>query len=378
MANLYTSPSAGETGLEAPVVVNLLPGPVTPHPDVWRAFCAPPVSHRAASFLETFRETKELLCQLVGAERVGLFLGSGTLANEVVASYLETLPGRGVILVNGEFGERLVDHARRLNLAFTELESKWGEPLQYERLEQMADELDWIWFVHCETSTGLLNDLPRLAALAREHEIRLCVDAISSIGVVPVNLGEVFLASGVASKGLGSLPGLAIVFYNQKPLAVQRKPPRYFDLDYYDSKEGVPFTTSSNLLFALHAALVRLDPATRFSQLETLSAWLHHKIKRRGLEVLVPHRDCSPAVITVVLPKTVSSLAVGEELDRCGYWLSYRSQYLLERNLIQICLMSEHTLWTLERVPELLYQSVSKLHSGRTVRHEEDTSQKLA
>lgn len=351
--------------------VNLLPGPVTPHPDVWRAFCKPPVSHRAASFAAAQGETKRLLCELVGARCGELLLGSGTLANEVVASYLEALEGRGVILVNGEFGERLIDHSRRLNLAFTVLESKWGEPLQYERLVQMAEALDWIWFVHCETSTGMLNDLPRLAALAREYEIRLCVDAISSIGVVPVELGEVYLASGVASKGLGGLPGLAMVFYNQKPLAIHSKLPRYFDLDYYASKDGVPFTTSSNLLFALHAALVRLHPAKRFSRLKSLSEWLHQKLKSQGFEVLVAPEHCSPAVITVVVPKAVSSLAVGEELDRRGYWLSYRSQYLLERNLIQICLMSEQNRSTLVRVPEILYKSVSKMmRSERTIRHD--------
>lgn len=338
--------------------VNLLPGPVTPHPDVWRAFCAPPVSHRAASFVSALQETKELLSSLVGARHVELLLGSGTLANDLTGSYLANVPGPGVILVNGEFGERLVDHGRRLDLHFTVLRSEWGTAPDYERLEQLAGEIKWVWFAHCETSTGWLNDLPRLTELGHRNGIRLCVDAISSIGVTPTDLSSVFLASGVANKGLGGLPGLAMVFYNEKPLPAKGRVPRYLDLDYYGENDGVPFTTSSNLLFALRTALEQLDPARRFAQLRELSAWLHRELTRCGLEVLVPPAAACPAVLTIPVPDRTSSLAIGEELERHGYLLSYRSRYLVERNLIQICLMSAVSRPSLVRVRDLLIQMI--------------------
>ena len=337
-------------------MVNLLPGPVTPHPDVWHAFCTPPVSHRAASFVSALQETKSKLCALVGSRHAELLLGSGTLANDLVGSYLAATAGLGAILVNGEFGERLVDHGRRLGLDFMVLRSRWGTDLEYERLEQMAGEIDWIWFTHCETSTGMMNDLPRVTAMANRHEIRLCVDAISSIGVSPTNLSTVFLASGVANKGLAALPGLAIIFYNEKPLATQGLVPRYLDLDYYAVNNGVPFTTSSNLLFALRAALERLDPARRYARLRELSDWLHRELAACGLDVLVPPAASSPAVLTIVLPEGTSSLAIGEELERRGYLLSYRSRYLIERNLIQICLMSAVSRSELARTRDLLVQ----------------------
>ena len=68
--------------------INLLPGPVHIHPLVQRAFCRPPVSHRAEVFLEDVTLTRRLLCNLVGAEEAVLVLGSGTLANDAVALQL--------------------------------------------------------------------------------------------------------------------------------------------------------------------------------------------------------------------------------------------------------------------------------------------------
>src|SRR5712672_2696989 len=101
--------------------VNFLPGPVTVRREVRRAFEQAPESHRADTFLKDFQATKKSLCELVRAKKLELFLGSGTLANDVIAGQLSLEAGRGVVLSNGEFGERLLDHARRFGLNFDAL-----------------------------------------------------------------------------------------------------------------------------------------------------------------------------------------------------------------------------------------------------------------
>ena len=112
----------------------------------------------------------------------------------------------------------------------------------------------WLWFVHCETSTGVLNDLDGLRGLCAASRIGLCVDAISSIGTVPVSLEGIQFASGVSGKGLGAFPGLAMVFYRDDLRPAPSRLPRYLDLGLYASSHDVPFTHSSNLLRALHTA----------------------------------------------------------------------------------------------------------------------------
>src|SRR6266702_1532192 len=96
-----------------PSAVNFLPGPVTVRREVRRVFEQAPEAHRAEVFAKDFQTTKQVLCDLVKAKRVELLLGSGTLANDVVAAQLSLQPKRGLVLSKGEFGERLIDHARR-------------------------------------------------------------------------------------------------------------------------------------------------------------------------------------------------------------------------------------------------------------------------
>src|SRR5215467_2575076 len=98
--------------------INFLPGPVTIRREVRRAFEQAPESHRADAFVRDFQTTKQTLCELTGAKNVELLLGSGTLANDIVAGQLSLEKRRGLVLSNGEFGARLIDQARRFNLDF--------------------------------------------------------------------------------------------------------------------------------------------------------------------------------------------------------------------------------------------------------------------
>src|SRR5206468_2849276 len=107
------------------------------------------------------------LCALVNARHVQIMTGSGTLANDVVAGQLSLESARGLILSNGEFGERLLDHARRADLDFATLQLPWGGAFTPDQIESVLDsepEIGWLWAVHCETSTGVLNDLNALKA----------------------------------------------------------------------------------------------------------------------------------------------------------------------------------------------------------------------
>jgi aspartate aminotransferase-like enzyme/ribosomal protein S18 acetylase RimI-like enzyme len=347
---LETILERGQAIFEEPPRVRLLPGPVSFHSDVLAAFAAPPVSHRGDEFAGTLRHVKARLRELTGAGRVALLFGSGTLANDAVAARLSVEGGRGLVLSNGEFGERLSDHARRWRLPHTVLRSDWGEILDYERIARM--DFDWLWAVHCETSTGILNDLEALKRICRERDARLCVDCISSIATVPVDLSGVHLASGVSGKGIGSLAGVSMVFHQE---AIPKADlPRYLDLGCYGQEDGVPYTVCSNLVVALRAALDRLQPENRFPRIAELAACLRAGLREHGLQILAPDAHSSPAVTTIALPPEAPSTRVGRELERRGYELSYLSGYLLERNWIQVCLMGEHTCEELAPLPRVL------------------------
>ena len=322
--------------------IRLMPGPVTVADEVRVVLAEEPVSHRAESFLENFRRTRERLCRLTNARSAEILLGTGSLANDVIAGQLSLEQGRGLILSNGEFGERLVDHAARFRLAFDVVRLDWGDAFGERALQgaaRAAHGLTWLWAVHCETSTGVLNDLDLLKRICDDAGAKLCLDCVSSIGTVPTDLSDVYLASSVSGKGLGAFPGLAIVFYNHAVKPAPDRLPRYLDLGLYAAHGGVPFTHSSNLVAALRVAVEHVDWRARFHELGELSAWLRARLEAIGAQPVAPRGHASPAVITLALPSGLRSEAVGRQLEQTGYLLAYRSAYLLARNWIQICTM---------------------------------------
>jgi aspartate aminotransferase-like enzyme/N-acyl-L-homoserine lactone synthetase len=327
-----------------PSAVNFLPGPVAVRREVRRAFEQAPESHRSDSFKQDFQHTKKLLCELTNAASVELLFGSGTLANDVVAAQLSLLPGSGLVLSNGEFGERLADQARRFKLRCEHLAFPWGQPFDLnvvrERLAHVTAP-EWIWCAHCETSTSALNDIAALQELCAQRGVKLCLDCISSIGTLPVNLAGIYLASCSSGKGLRSYPGVAMVFANHPVQPAEDRLPRYLDLGFYAQQEGIPFTFSSNLLYALHAAVRGVNWEKRFADIQDTSAWLRAKLTEAGFELTGNGLSSSPAVITIALPPQLNSVAIGNLMKESGFLLSCNSDYLRAKNWIQICLMGE-------------------------------------
>ena len=324
--------------------LSFLPGPVSIRPEIRAALDQLPVSHRCDKFKEEFAFIKTLLCQLVRAQRVEILLGSGTLANDVIAAQLSLMSGPGIILSNGEFGARLVDHAGRFGLSFDALELDWGGVFDCEQVRSTLDrhrDAKWLWASACETSTGVLNDVEMLKELCAGRGIKLCLDCISLIGTVAVDLQGVYLASCVSGKGLGAFPGLSMVFYHHDVAPQPSRLPRYLDLGNCAAHQGIPFTHSSNLLSALQAALKRYDTQQPFAEIAELSDWVRPKLRELGFQILAPDAHASPAVITLALPGEISSQSIGDLLQAAGFLLSYQSEYLRRRNWIQICLMGD-------------------------------------
>ena len=327
-----------------PSAVNFLPGPVAVRREVRRAFEQAPESHRNGSFKKDFESTRQILCDLTQARKVELLMGSGTLANDAVAGQLSLLGRPGLVLSNGEFGSRLVEQARRFNLSFDVLEYPWGEPLN---LAAVAEKLSarpapaWLWCAHCETSTGVLNDLTALKAMCADAGTRLCLDCISTLGTMPVDLQGVYLASGSSGKGLRAYPGLALVFYHHDSAPAPDRLPRYLDLGFCAQEQGIPFTFSSNLLHALHAAVRRLNLERRFEEIAGMSTELRLRLTEMGFDLIGKDTQTSPAVVTIALPPELKSAGVGEAMQEAGYLLSCNSGYLRRKNWIQICLMGE-------------------------------------
>ena len=335
-------------------VANFLPGPVAVAKSVLEAFQRTPISHRSDEFGRLLRHVRGRLGDLTHAADVAVLQGSGTLANDVVGAQLSLGREPGLVLSNGEFGERLVDHADGFGLDYVAHRIAWGAAFDLAEVERVVAnrrDIRWLWAVHCETSTGVLNDLDGLKSLARRRGLKLCMDCVSSVGAVDTNLSGVHLAAGVSGKALAALPGLALVFIGGEFVPVAGKLPRYLDLTQY--RRGVPFTLCSNLLVALDAALVDQTAERR----ETIARGTRHLREQLAAAEVATVADASvaaPHVTTIKLPQDLDSATVAKELATQGLLVAFASEYLRARNWLQVCLMAEFTFSSLDRLASAL------------------------
>jgi aspartate aminotransferase-like enzyme len=285
---------------------------------------------------------------------VAVLNGSGTLANEVVAATLTAgpNPGNGLLLVNGEFGSRLARQARRFGLQPRILSWAWGKPWDLDEIDIALSQEppgSWVWGVHLESSTGVLNDLPGLVALARRRGIRVCADCISSLGAVPLDLSEVYLATGASGKSLGAYAGAAIIFADARRLAGLDlgRVPSYLDLPAALATVGTRYTFPSPTLVALDAALDSYrapeQASARYAHYQELGAYIRAEIRRLGLEPLAPEEHAAPVVTTFAPAGDEKAEDFVARCQRWGFELGGQSGYLAERRLVQIATMGAVT-----------------------------------
>ncbi|MFM5679734.1 2-aminoethylphosphonate--pyruvate transaminase [Aeromonas veronii] len=200
-----------------------------------------------------------------------LLQGSGSY---VVESVLGSAIGADeclLIINNGAYGARMGEMARCLGLRHHELdcgETTRPEPAAIEAMLARHPEITHLAMVHCETTTGMLNPLDEVAALCQRRGIRLIVDAMSSFGGIPIDMGRLgieFLISS-ANKCIQGVPGFGFVIARRAALAACAGRARSVSLDLHAQWQTMEqqggkwrFTSPTHTVLAFAQALRELD-----------------------------------------------------------------------------------------------------------------------
>jgi len=334
--------------------VSLLPGPVHIADKIRHAVSQRPESHRGPSFIERFENTRRILSDMVGGLQTAIVVGSGTLANEIVGATLaaDRSLARGLILRNGEFGRRLASQGARFGLSYETLEWDWGRPWNLDDVRAALDrhpDINWIWAVHLETSSGLVNNIDGLLDLAAPRGVRVCLDCVSSLGAIEMDLSRAHMATGVSGKSIGALAGLAFVFAHEGATARvdDTRVPTYFDLRATLETVGPRFTVSSPTMNALVCAID--DFATperrreRYVHYNEMGRYVRKRLNHFGLTPMVEGPDAAPVITTFRPPAGVSSQEFCDMCMAWGFEISGMSGYLLDRGVVQIATMGSVT-----------------------------------
>jgi aspartate aminotransferase-like enzyme len=309
------------------------PGPTPVPPPVLAALAEPVLHHRGPDFRQVYARCLERLQTVCRTRRdVLLFTASGTgLMESCVANLVS--PGDRVLVVSaGYFGERWAELARAYGADVDELRYAWGETPSVADLQARLDGHSVVFLTHSETSTGVVCDLQALAAAAGEAGALVAVDAVSSLGALPLETdawGLDVVVSG-SQKALMTPPGLALVTVSEQAWARRGSSPRfYFDWERTrtaQEKLDAAFTPATSLVVALDVALGLLleeGLEAAFERHVRLGRACRAGVKAMGLELFSPDDD-SAAVVTAI--RTPDGIDSGELVlalrDRLGITLA--------------------------------------------------------
>jgi len=259
--------------VERKILLN--PGPATTSQRVKDALVIEDVCPRETRFCALYRDVRARLAALAGepAEAVAIpIVGSGTTALEATLVSFVSEDDMLLIVENGDYGKRLAQIARAHRIRHRVLELGFGQPIDLHALEALMEETrgeaTHLYFVHHETSSGLISPVEPVAALARRYGLWVLLDAMSSYGCLPIEVGAAGVDALVSSsnKCVQGMAGLGIVVARPALIdAARAKPRRCFALDlvaehdHLESTGQSRFTVPPQVISALHEALVELE-----------------------------------------------------------------------------------------------------------------------
>lgn len=297
----------------------LTPGPLTTSRSVKEAMLRDWGS-RDRAFIELNAEVCRRLLRLAGAEETHVCVpiqGSGTFAVEAMLGTLVPPHGTLLVLANGAYGERMAKiaavHRRRLRVLRTPEDVPNDVAALDARLTH-EPEITHVAAVHCETTSGLLNPIERIAEVVERHGRRLLIDAMSSFGALPLDARTLPFDALAASanKCLEGVPGVAFVIVRRESLLESEgfSPSLALDLhDQYLTMEKTGqwrFTPPTHVLAALHQALLEHEAeggiAGRGRRYRENCRLLIEGMQAMGFEPLLPSHLQAPIIVTFRMP----------------------------------------------------------------------------
>jgi alanine-glyoxylate transaminase/serine-glyoxylate transaminase/serine-pyruvate transaminase len=333
--------TAAPPPLRPPARLLMGPGPSNPDPRVLAAMTANPVGHLDPYFIEVMDQTMDALRRVFGTANHHTIPISGTGSAGLEAILLNLLePGdEALVVVNGYFGQRLAELARRAGARVRTLEQPPGAIADLAAVDELLRRkpAQVLAFVHVETTTGACQPARELAELGRRYGALVVMDCVTSLGGMPVEVDAwgIDAAGSCSQKCLGAPPGLGPITLGPRAMAkvrARRQPPATWYLDlgllfqYWgegagEKRRAFHHTGPVAAIYGFHEAL-------RLVLEEGLpSRWARHRaahdalvrgLDRLGLSLFTPAATRAPTINVIRVPEGVAEARVRHRLLELG------------------------------------------------------------
>lgn len=312
--------------IESPPYLLMTPGPLTTSPSVkaamWYDSCTWDDDYKSV-----VTDIRQRLLRIANCEpsvyTAVLMQGSGTFGVEsVVGSSVSRDKHKALILQNGVYGKRIIKMFDIMDLPYVSYDVADDEAYDADALRNLLERdaaITHIIMAHCETTTGILNDLDPVAELAKEYKKYFIVDAMSSFAGIEYDitqLGIDFLISS-ANKCVQGVPGFSFIICKKSTLeALCKDNAKSLSLDLYgqwlemESNHGkFRYTSPTHTVLAFKQALIELDEeggvpvrAARYRENQKI---LSDGLQKLGFEQYIK-ADLQSSIITTFLnPETI-------------------------------------------------------------------------
>jgi alanine-glyoxylate transaminase / serine-glyoxylate transaminase / serine-pyruvate transaminase len=309
------------------------PGPSPVHPRVLEAQSRPVVGHLDPWFLAVADQVAEMLRHVFRTDNRLTYAVSGTGSAGMETAVVNLVePGDTVIVgVNGVFGARLADCARRAGAEVVALEEPWGRIVAPDRIEAaLRDHPDarFVALIHAETSTGAHQPLEEVGALLAGTDTLLLVDSVTGLGGVPLEVDrwQLDVVFSGTQKCLSVPPGLAPITFSSKAEAVldaRRAPVRSWYLDvgavrrWWGAERAYHHTAPISALYGLHEGLrlvLEEGLETRWARHAEVGALFQEHIRDRDATLIAQEGHRLPQLTAFTWPEGTDEGALRRRL----------------------------------------------------------------
>lgn len=243
----------------------LTPGPTPLPPEVMQALSRPIIHHRTPQFKEILKQAEEGLKYVFKTTNdIFILASSGTGAMEAAVVNLLSAGDTAITVEGGKFGERWTELCQAYGIKPEVIKVKWGEAVKPQDIKsKLNDKVKAVFVTHCETSTGVANDIQAIGEVVKNSNAALVVDAISALGAMPLET-DAWRCDVVVSgsqKAIMLPPGLGFISVSPKAwklIEEAKCPGYYFNLKLAKKaldKTDTPFTSAISLIIALNESL---------------------------------------------------------------------------------------------------------------------------